>query len=165
MSKLLVRPYTAADIAIANTYDLDQRGVRSENVYVYICLENNVAIGVAMGRANPGSDTCNLDYIRVQPNRWDAFLALMRRQAQNGIDTGHKYAEALVPAKNPCTQLGTSAAVTAGLTTRVALTWEGTGMDTTDNSVWAQKTHPELAPLIVRLDAELVKLKAAVTYG
>jgi len=165
MSKLLVRPYTAADLTIANTYDLDQRGVKSQNVYVYICLENNVAIGVAMGRANPGSDTCFLDYIRVQPTRWDAFLALMRRHAQNGIDTGHKYAEALVPAKNPCTQLGTSTQVTDGLATRIALTWEGTGKDTTDDSVWAQRTKPELAPLIVRLDAALKALKAVIVYA
>jgi hypothetical protein len=165
MSKLLVRPYTEADKAIADAYDLDQRGVKSANVYVYICLENNVAIGVAMGRANPGTDTCNLDYIRVQPTRWDAFLALMRRQAQNGIETGHKYAEAVIPAKNPCTQLGTSTAVTSGLTTRVALTWQGLGKDMADNSIWAQKTKPELAPLIVRLDAALKALKATVTYA
>jgi hypothetical protein len=165
MSNLLVRPYKEDDKVIADTYDLDQRGVKSKNVYVFICEEDGKAIGVAMGRANPGSDTCFLDYIRVEPTRWDAFLALMRRHAQNGIDTGHKYAEAVVPAKNPCTQLGTSTAVTAGLTTRIALTWQGMGKDTTDNSVWAQRTHPELKPLIERLDAELAKLKAEVKYA
>ena len=165
MSTLTVRPYTPSDKATADLHDLDQRGVKSPNVYVYICEEAGQVIGMAMGRANLGNDTCSLDYIRVKPTRWDAFLALMRRHAQNGLDTGHKYAEAVVPAKNPCTQLGTAAAVTAGLTTRVALTWEGTGRDTTDNSVWAQRTHPELAPLIVRLDAKLKALKVNVTYA
>lgn len=165
MSKLLVRPYKEDDKAIADTYDLDQRGVQSKNVYVFICEEDGKAIGVAMGRANPGGDTCHLDYIRVEPTRWDAFLALMRRHAQNGIDTGHKYAEAVVPSKNPCTQLGTSMAVTAGLTTRVALTWQNLGKDMSDNSVASRLTKPELKPLIERLDAELAKLKAAVTYA
>jgi len=161
MSTLTLRPWREADGAIGG---VDLRGVKSPNTYTYVCEENGVAVGVAMGRASlPSSSkdtsprTCYEDFTcSLLPNRWDILLALIERQAQIGVETGHTYAVAKIPTSANCTNVGTTATVTGQLTTRVGLTWQNEGKIVATNKVALRRTAPILlSDLLPRLDNAL----------
>jgi len=161
MSTLTLRPWREADGAIGG---VDLRGVKSPNTYTYVCEENGVAVGVAMGRASlPSSSkdtsprTCYEDYTcSLLPNRLDIILALIERQAQNGVETGHTYALAKMPTTTNCTNLGTTVKVTGQLTTQAGLTWQDEGKIVATNKVALRRTAPILlSDLLTRLNSAL----------
>ena len=162
MTTLTLRPWRESDGAIG---DVDLRGVKSPNTYTYICEEGGKAVGVAMGRAEPPAQsakataprTCYEDFTcSLLPNRWDILLALIERQAQNGVETGHTYALAKMPTTANCTNAGTTATVTGQLTTRVGLTWQDEGKIVATNKVATRRTAPILlSDLLTRLNSAL----------
>ena len=168
MSTLLtLRQSTEADIPLLVSLGLDERGIRTPGTYVYMCYEKNKLVGLGSGRANMGLRTakdtspriCWLDYIKsLVAGRWDIFLALMERYAQNGLDTGHTLAEARVPEDGQCTNMAVTSVLTSELSTRVGLHWAAEGYDTAKAAVSRWRTEPvvlvELLPLLKKaLDA------------
>ncbi len=139
----------------------DRRGVESPGAYTFVCLENDKPVGVAVGSADTGGgDTCFLKYVRTFiPGRWDVILALMQRHAQNGIDTGHKWAVATVPFDGQCTNVATTTELTAELTAKVGIRWRDEGFKAAARVVAAKATEPvELLPLVAALKIELETL-------
>jgi hypothetical protein len=167
MSTLTLRQSTEADIPLLVANGLDERGIRSPGFYGFLCYEKGKLVGVAGGKAGlPASTakdiaprTCYLGYIKsLIAGRWDIFLALMERHAQNGLDTGHKFAEATVPEDGQCTNVATTPVLTSQLASSVGLRWSEFGYNTEKRATAAWRTEPvvlaDLLPLVkARLDA------------
>ena len=167
MSTLTIRRSTEADIPLLVANGLDERGIRSPGTYVYLCYEKSKLVGLTSGRADvslrsakdTSPRTCYQDYIKsLLAGRWDIYLAMMERHAQTGIDTGHTFAMARVPAEGQCTNVAASPVLMSELTTRVGLHWEAEGYDTAKQAVARWRTEPvvlvELLPQVKKaLDA------------
>ena len=160
MSILVLRKYMDEDEKPCLAMGLDLRGVNSPDAYTFVCLENKVVVGVAMGYAVRGSDTARLGFCRAaDPTRWDIYFSLCERINQQAIDLGYTYSEAVMPMKENCTNMGTTAAVTSHQATAIGLVWEDYGTDRADRTVYAKRVNPELKKLAEQLKAELDRLK------
>lgn len=169
-SPLTIRRYVpATDATKLSAFTAANRpnaaDLAEENWYCFVAEENGAVVGITTGRANPGGDTCRLYIVTAVGNRKDVILALLERQAQNGIDTGHTYADAVIPAKGNCTNLGGTPLVTAALDSDVGLKFVARGMDTTTAQAAEFVTHPELKPLRERLKAVLDGMKCVRVWA
>ena len=159
--KLTIRPLTPDDWKWLDREKEkpDRRGVESKGAYAYVALDaKGKPVGVTLGLADMGGgDTAILGYVRAFDGLWTTMLALLWRQAQNGIDTGHKFAIASVPMDNrrQCTNVAATADLTAGLSQRVGLQWEPEG--TKRGIVAYQKTQPVPLAAFVALCAAYLK--------
>jgi len=151
LSTLTLRQSTEADIPLLVSLGLDERGIRSPGVYVYLCYEKDKLVGLTSGRADISTRsakdtsprTCYQDFIKsLIAGRWDIYLAMMERHAQIGIDTGHTFAMARVPEDGQCTNVAATPVLLGELTSRVGLHWEAEGLDTAKQAVARWKTEP-----------------------
>lgn len=158
MSHYLVRRLSSSDWQWINQMPeaarLDRRGVESPGRYTFVALEAGRPVGIASGSADTGGgNTAFLHYVRSLTGQWGPFLVLLAAHAENGIKTGHTYAEATIPTDDlrQCTNVGPTAAVTAGLTEKAGLQWEDVGLHMPSRQPALRRTRVELAPLVERL--------------
>jgi len=120
-------------------------GTGSKGTYTFICLQAGKPVGVAVGSIDTGGgDTSHLDFIHVLNGDWSVFIALMQRHAMNGLKLGQKWAVASVPTDDlkQCTNMAGTAALTAGLTLRLGLGWQDSGVDMARAAVAYKRTEP-----------------------
>jgi len=120
-------------------------GVQGKGVYTFVCLQAGKPVGVAVGSIDTGGgDTSHLDFIHVLTGDWNVFVALMQRHAMNGLKLGQKWAMASIPTDDlkQCTNMAGTAALTAGLTLRLGLGWQDSGMDMARAVPAYKKTNP-----------------------
>jgi hypothetical protein len=173
MSNLLIRPFVEADWKWMDlqALRLSPENVKEVGMFTYICLEANKPVGFALGRRDMGrspkatESTCVLFLIRsLIAGRWDIFLALMERHAQNGIDTGHTHAQARVPLTGQCTNVAGTTALTGELATRFGLRWRDVGRDVGGQVSEKQMEFAPLVPLRAALKTRLDALGCVRTW-
>jgi hypothetical protein len=153
---------------------LSPSALASPGAYAYICEEAGKPVGFALGKAatelrtakDTSPRTCELLFgpHTMIAGRWDIYLALMERHAQNGIDTGHTYAIARLPTVGQCSNITDSATLAGELSTRIGLHWNDVGWDTA-RQVSDKVTEPvDLKAVLAALRARLDAVKCVRTW-